>query len=81
MYLGRLRGEVGLGRRQGEVERCAPADLTLGPDATAVAVDHPVDRRQSDARAGELLFGVQPLERPKQLVGATSCRSRRRCRE
>lgn len=49
-------------------KRSCPNRFTFGPDAATVALDHPLDSRQPDARAGELFGGVQSLERLKELV-------------
>src|SRR5690606_38351603 len=60
---GRPSGPAG----QHEAETRALARLALGPDLAAVALHHPPHRRQRDAVAGELVLGVQALERPEQL--------------
>jgi len=53
---------------QRKIERRALVDLGLGPDAPAVALDNALRERQPNARALEVLFTVQPLEHPKELV-------------
>src|SRR5262245_56745594 len=55
-------------RLECEVERRALVLSSLGPDAPPVSTDDPLDRRQTDAGALELLGRVQALERGEQLV-------------
>src|SRR5579863_859262 len=72
-----LRSQTGLRRRrprlrsgrrcQGEVEGRAFAQAAVRPDPPAVAGHDPVHDRKSDARALELLHGMQPLEDAEEL--------------
>src|SRR5437660_10178010 len=41
----------------------------LGPDATSMPRNDPMNRRQADARACELRLSVEPLEWSEELVG------------
>src|SRR5215470_4300765 len=44
------------------------ARTAFGPDAPAVPVNDSLHRRQPDPGAGEIGGGVEPLERPEELV-------------
>src|SRR5262245_22775134 len=59
-------GDSGVG--EAEVERRALVLFAVDPDLSAVALDDPADDREADARALELVRGVQPLEHAEQLV-------------
>ena len=66
--VGNLPRAAGSARRKLEVERRAAAELALGPDTAAVALDDPVHGRQTDAGPLELGLLVQALERGEQPV-------------
>src|SRR5579862_315433 len=54
---------------QGKIESRAVVHSGLGPNATAVSLDNPVNNRQSHARAIKLIGAMKPLENMKQFVG------------
>src|SRR5215470_19444284 len=57
------------GTPQGEEERCAAADLALGPDPAAMAVNDALHGGEPDAGAFEFGRRMQPLKRAEQFCG------------
>jgi hypothetical protein len=49
--------------REAEVDACAAVALTVGPAVPVKTGDCAAHGREADAGAGELIGGVQPLER------------------
>src|SRR5687768_2968659 len=64
------------GLSEREEERGALADLTVGPDRAAVALDDPLDRGQTDAGALELARRVQALKGCEHLRGLRGVETR-----
>jgi len=56
---------------QSEIEGGAFAHFALRPDFTAVAVDDPLYRGQTDAGAGKLVHPVQTLEGAEEYAGVS----------
>jgi hypothetical protein len=61
--------EINLLAREREIEGRPAVDRRFGPYFAPVAMDDALDRRKSDASAGELRFRVQALERTEELGG------------
>src|SRR5581483_2915052 len=55
-------------RRQREIEDGAAVDHSLGPHAPSVPLHDPLDDREADAGAFELLGAVEALEDPEELA-------------
>ena len=53
---------------EGKEKSGASIDLRFSPDATAVAEDHPLDDRQTDARSFKILCAVESLENSEEFV-------------
>src|SRR5229473_1050872 len=51
-----------------KIERRAAADPALGPHATSMPIDDPMNCCQSDSRTSKFSVAVQPLKRLKQLL-------------
>lgn len=60
----------------GKIKSRALIRRRLSPDAAAVALQDALHRGQPDARAGELRFGMEPLEGREQFVRISHVKSR-----
>ena len=70
-----LREELVTGNRfslfvcgEGEIDRCAPFDLTLGPNTPTVAANYSLHQCEANSRPLELAVAVEPLEGLEQSV-------------
>ena len=72
--------DVDWGALQRKVKRRPFTHGALRPDATAVAMDDPLDGCQPHARSGEFAIGMQPLEGAEQFRCVGHVKAGARCR-